>query len=957
MRSPIIALLVSLLMVLPAQAALAQTDAGPPGPTPDASADLADDGVDVARFAALAVDSNGNKQIEAIQLMATVNFSRAGAYEVRLSLGAEDGSWTLISSETARTTSNLAAVSYFEAVFESSKLLRQTMGVALVARVHVVNATTGRLVGEAEQGLGPYDPAELEVPDASTAATVSSVEDPRPLDLDSDGSPDILEVPVRVVVRRAASYTVQLTVASGLVAELATRTFYNTTELAPGEHTVNVWVPGWQVRITMDLSAQVRTGLYESPAVDARVTVRDAPSFESPDLSALFGSGVKAVGLDQDDDGLYDQLGVVASLKVQVEGMYRLTAYLAPAGDWVDTNVTGDALARLLLAVGSRQVLRVAWSRELTAGPAEAMFLFDGRALNAWGHDGAYSLLVVAEGPAYFLWGVLRVRDIGSFDHTEFEASAPPLQFTSGHTDAPLGGAAGGGYDALGVTFNVRVAVAATYTAYGVLLHDAREVAYSKASVALPVGDGSITLKFPGEAIHYAKVDGPLVAQVKVIGGGAEWNDTTFERPMSASHTTRSYSSREFAPKTGEADPRTPVPEEGVDRLVLRTGELVVVVFRDRPEYTFYVASDEGRRAYMRLVVTRLLAVEDTNGDGAPQPGEVAYVSELRALDWDTSDVTVLDDPALGRLVRFEQSALVDLVANDPRAVAEGRPLVAVSGFARLTLRFTLAARDAELPANGGTYVIAGGTELKIDVLIEVLKPVADVDFLTLEQKLLDDRGEYGPVAEGAYGPVTESPDVSPFQDREQLKQRIEFQRGEFAPGFYSWVRRAEATADDGTTMAVAVRAAFVLTKGVMLLYLSYPYDVTTAYILHDPSLGVFGDGLPSLPAAWRAVFDPLVWGLSVVAAAAIVYGMRGGPPRRGRDDEEEDGDATGGAWGGPAVAGGPPPEPPTPPAPPGWPPQTPRQPPPPHAAPPRYHQGAPQPPAGTRQDIVEWEP
>jgi hypothetical protein len=147
--------------------------------------------------------------------------------------------------------------------------------------------------------------------------------------------------------------------------------------------------------------------------------------------------------------------------------------------------------------------------------------------------------------------------------------------------------------------------------------------------------------------------------------------------------------------------------------------------------------------------------------------------------------------------------------------------------------------------------------------------------------------------------------------------------------------------------------------------------------ILHDPSLGVFGDGLPALPAEWRAVFDPVVWGISAVAAVAIVYGMRGGAPRRRGEDDEGEGmgegdDGTGGTWSGPTVAGGPPPQPPMPPAPPAqpaWPPRppsqgpppSPQQPFPPQAFPPQafptHHQrDAQQPPAGTDQDIVEWE-
>ena len=64
----------------------------------------------------------------------------------------------------------------------------------------------------------------------------------------------------------------------------------------------------------------------------------------------------------------------------------------------------------------------------------------------------------------------------------------------------------------------------------------------------------------------------------------------------------------------------------------------------------------------------------------------------------------------------------------------------------------------------------------------------------------------------------------------------------------------------------------------------SYPYDVETVSIYHDPSLGIMEDLLPPLPEEWRAIFDPLLYAISAVAAGAAIYGMRS----RGRREEED---------------------------------------------------------------------
>jgi hypothetical protein len=254
------------------------------------------------------------------------------------------------------------------------------------------------------------------------------------------------------------------------------------------------------------------------------------------------------------------------------------------------------------------------------------------------------------------------------------------------------------------------------------------------------------------------------------------------------------------------------------------------------------------------------------------------------------SSVTLTEDAENGRVATFSLSTVLDLVEHNNTATAEARPLSTVKDFAEVTLTFTLASKTMNHTDEVGTYQILGGTELKVDIHIDVLTPVDGIDFLTIEQALRDDRGTYRPEPDEANGaggePATD--ELRRYRDQSELKQVIEFRQRDDIPGFYSWVKKAEVTKADGAQEVVDVRAAYIISEDRMVLYLSYPYDVNTTYIFHDPSLGVFEGGIIDLiPEEWRAIFDPLLFGIAAVAAVAVVYGMRA-RPRRPEDDDLE---------------------------------------------------------------------
>jgi hypothetical protein len=213
-----------------------------------------------------------------------------------------------------------------------------------------------------------------------------------------------------------------------------------------------------------------------------------------------------------------------------------------------------------------------------------------------------------------------------------------------------------------------------------------------------------------------------------------------------------------------------------------------------------------------------------------------------------------------------------------------------VEDFARITLSFTLTSRDVNHTDEVGEYMTLGGAELKVDILIDVLSPVEGIDFLTVEQVLKDDRGTYLPKTTEADSAGEPEPDqLRRYQETTDLKQRIEFRESSDTPAFYSWVKKAELTRSDGSQEVTDVMAAYIVTDGRMILYLSYPYDVETVSIFHDPSLGIFEGGFPFIPEEWRAIFDPLLFGVSALAAVAMVVALRSRGGREEEMDEDDD--------------------------------------------------------------------
>jgi hypothetical protein len=902
MRSSISALLVVLMLVGSTTAALAATPGSQTGDFDDTNSDPTREPIvivdDVVHYLD---DQDGDKLFDSIQIVTKLTINRTGDFVLTTKLSPRDGSWWLSTQEPFRIEDDVEIPfeKLFASSFEGWKLYKNTINGFLVVAIEVENAA-GYVVGKGTVTLdGQFQYTQFERTEAG--ASVTGVGAAVKLDFDGNGLYEIVELPVIIEATTPGLYRIVMSYRwlwpgrtvgdTTLAARFTWQSVTNESTLVAGQNVVPMWISGGHVKSSDNITfwISIYKSAFAGRAYQDTLQVLDKSIFENPSHLIYTGEHLET-GRDTDGDHLFDLMRVETGLEVLYPGDYSLIGVLMPSGAIVNAANAGetgsftDIINRLL---SLKKAAKDTWEADLGPGADTAEFIFDGRLINAWGHDGTFDLHVFWTGPAPFIGYYYKVVTI-EFKAGDFAHPVPPLEFAMGHSDTGVSKVGGDLYDGLQVSYNVYVNIPGTYTAFAILYQDGKEIAYARTVVELETGPDEIEIIFPGQAIAQARARGEFSAVVWVKGEGYDWNDTTLVAPMTAQHTTDSYSHALFTPPVFEPGPRDPQPVEDLTFLLLKTGIISVRIDRNKPDVTFYMAEDEGRTALFRVLYTRLLAFQDTNGDGAPQANEVTYTSALLSYDWEMTQVTLVDDPESGRVASFSLTAVIDLVEHDISSTDELRPLSTVKEFARVTLEFSLASEDKNLTDEVGTYTILGGAELKVDVHIDVLTPVEGIDFLTLEQSLRDDRDVYKPrlanADEGA-----PSTDVSPYQATSELKQRVDFIKSSSTPAFYSWVRKAEVTMADGTHHVTDVQAAFMTIDGRMLLYLSYPYDVNTSYIYHDPSLGINEDSFPGIPEEWKAIFDPLLYGVAAMAAVAMVVALRSGHRREEDDGMEMD--------------------------------------------------------------------
>lgn len=211
-------------------------------------------------------------------------------------------------------------------------------------------------------------------------------------------------------------------------------------------------------------------------------------------------------GVDQDGNGLYDQLVIEGGVNVDNDGSYRIMGVLEDSS-------------------GNRQ--SVSTLVELQAGEDEVQLAFGGRALYRNGVDGPYNLaeLRIAEEdpagiaimPTHALEGA---HATAAYGYDEFEHA--PLLLTGQGSAQAIDLTGDGRYDRLDVSLEARIEHAGFYQWSARLVDEhGTELGFSDGSANLDPGDNMLTFSYDGEAIGANGVDGPYhVSELLLFGAG-----------------------------------------------------------------------------------------------------------------------------------------------------------------------------------------------------------------------------------------------------------------------------------------------------------------------------------------------------------------------------------------------------------------------------------------------------
>ncbi|MGQ9582914.1 MAG: hypothetical protein ACUVV6_05295 [Thermoplasmatota archaeon] len=587
-------------------------------------------------------------------------------------------------------------------------------------------------------------------------------------------------------------------------------------------------------------------------------------------------------GLDMNGDGLFDALEVTVRAEVRLGGGYLVKGELdrTPAGN-VEPELRPRARAMVELP---------------SNGSAELTLVFNGAAISALALDGPYHISITA-----FSERVLRAvggeYTTGPYSPLDFAGPTPPAIFTGEVSETTPDRDNDGLLDALVLEAAVRTTGGGSFTVAGALRRDGHIIAWSARTLELSAGPGRVSVDFDGARIRSSGLSGPyrVVLYISTAGERPRAPEDAGSAPEpgllthdTLVHTTRPYRAASFERPPGVGKPQgaggDPFVRVDGESYLARSTRISVAVSRARPELAFYYSADNGSSGRFRLSYTRLLAFSDGNGNGVCDPGEERYEGVLPLSSWSAEVLDAGVGGEGGWAFEAELRADVDMTA----ATATGQPAVTILGWARVTFRLYMGSEPVGFsePLN---FVLKGGAEMKIDILIEPGRPLGrGVTGLALEHVLSDERGlnhfrtlesdrvrTFEPGGEGANGSV--------FRPAPDAVQRISILgRSGREHGYYDWLPGVRVTDAAGGVKWRPVNMSYSTDGLQMRLLLNYPCDASTVSLLHDPTVGVNESNTPVIAVTVeKPPFNVLLYGLSVFAAAAVVIVIRGSQRRR----------------------------------------------------------------------------
>jgi hypothetical protein len=305
----------------------------------------------------------------------------------------------------------------------------------------------------------------------------------------------------------------------------------------------------------------------------------------------------------------------------------------------------------------------------------------------------------------------------------------------------------------------------------------------------------------------------------------------------------------------------------------INTDIITIMANDDMPHFHFWYTSDEnGTHARFSTSYVMIAEFEDSNGDGAYQTNETLYFAPLSAFEWTLTTGDVVEGDVTTEVwLKYTKSGVRSSMMPDmPLASLEG--MGDIQRFSDVTIQIWahiyLDDYTGEVTDDHGVqfnYTVVGRSELKMDIEIGNFPFSSENSSVTIEtlqreneaisnqfvhRHRIETRERFRNVTmDSDMNWTTTGGNESRFERMDGTNcQSLNFFDSEtgLAQGFFNWLDTAVITWPGGETEAVDVVASYAPSGNGVSVYLAYPY-FDDGSILHDPSIGLYPEGAPSV--------------------------------------------------------------------------------------------------------------
>jgi hypothetical protein len=337
--------------------------------------------------------------------------------------------------------------------------------------------------------------------------------------------------------------------------------------------------------------------------------------------------------------------------------------------------------------------------------------------------------------------------------------------------------------------------------------------------------------------------------------------------------------------------------------VMINTDIITIMANGEIPQFHFwYAVDDNGTHAKFMTSFVMIAEFEDANDDGAFQTGEELHFAPLAAYEWTLTTGSIQNAGVTTEVwLKYTKSGIKSSMMPDavPAALSgTGDVLRFKDTTSQIWGHIYLDDYSGEITDDHGShanYTVAGGSELKIDIEIGnfpfssedsmvALQTVQREHVAAANQSMATNRHRMqtcerfrNVTIDSNTNWTTTSGNETRFENMANTHiQKIDFidYDADLAQGFFSWVDTAIITWPGGITEAVPVNASYVPTGTGLAVYLAYPY-FDNGSILHDPSIGLYPDGVPLIGLSIDPVLVIGIGAVSLVAILAIIIRKR----------------------------------------------------------------------------------